>query len=252
MSSFLTTLYLTVLNVLPIMLFLMFFQLVVLRRPLKNPGRIILGFAFVLLGIALFIIGLERGLFPLGKTMARQLSNPEFLKSLGFEQLTWISFYWIYTFAFFIGFSTTIAEPTLIAIAIKAEENSGGTISAFGLRISVALGVAVGISLGCFRIVTGTPLYFYIIVGYIIVIIQSRFAPKEIIPIAYDSGAVTTSTVTVPIVAALGIGLSSSIEGRSPLLDGFGLIAFASLFPMLSVMGYAQISSWWASNKKQK
>lgn len=252
MSSFLTTLYLTVLNVLPIMLFLMFFQLVVLRRPLKNPGRIILGFAFVLLGIALFIIGLERGLFPLGKTMARQLSNPEFLKSLGFEQLTWLSFYWIYTFAFFIGFSTTIAEPTLIAIAIKAEENSGGTISAFGLRISVALGVAVGISLGCFRIVTGTPLYFYIIVGYIIVIIQSRFAPKEIIPIAYDSGAVTTSTVTVPIVAALGIGLSSSIEGRSPLLDGFGLIAFASLFPMLSVMGYAQISSWWASNKKQK
>ena len=252
MSSFLTTLYLTVLNVLPIMLFLMFFQLVVLRRPLKNPGRIILGFAFVLLGIALFIIGLERGLFPLGKTMARQLSNPEFLKSLGFEQLTWISFYWIYTFAFFIGFSTTIAEPTLIAIAIKAEEISGGTISAFGLRISVALGVAVGISLGCFRIVTGTPLYFYIIVGYIIVIIQSRFAPKEIIPIAYDSGAVTTSTVTVPIVAALGIGLSSSIEGRSPLLDGFGLIAFASLFPMLSVMGYAQISSWWASNKKQK
>ena len=252
MSSFLTTLYLTVLNVLPIMLFLMFFQLVVLRRPLKNPGRIILGFAFVLLGIALFIIGLERGLFPLGKTMARQLSNPEFLKSLGFEQLTWLSFYWIYTFAFFIGFSTTIAEPTLIAIAIKAEEISGGTISAFGLRISVALGVAVGISLGCFRIVTGTPLYFYIIVGYIIVIIQSRFAPKEIIPIAYDSGAVTTSTVTVPIVAALGIGLSSSIEGRSPLLDGFGLIAFASLFPMLSVMGYAQISSWWASNKKQK
>ena len=152
---------------------------------------------------------------------------------------------WVYLFAAAIGFATTIAEPSLIAVAIKAEHVSGGTVSVWGLRVAVAIGVAIGISLGTFRIVTGTPLHYYIIVGYIVVVIQTWFAPRIIIPLAYDSGGVTTSTVTVPLVAALGLGLASTVPGRSPLLDGFGLIAFASLFPIISVMGYAQIGEWW-------
>lgn len=132
----------------------------------------------------------------------------------------------------------------MIAVAIKARQVSGGAITVWGLRISVAIGVAIGIALGTYRIVTGTPLHYYIIVGYVFVIIQTAFAPRMIIPLAYDSGGVTTSTVTVPLVAALGLGLAATVPGRSPLLDGFGLIAFASLFPIMSVMGYAQISEW--------
>lgn len=156
----------------------------------------------------------------------------------------WTAYGWIYLFAFLIGFSTTIAEPSLIAVAHKAEEASYGAVSSFGLRIAVAVGVAVGITLGTFRIVTGTPLYLYILAGYIIVGIQTFFAPRMIIPLAYDSGGVTTSTVTVPLVAALGLGLASNVPGRSPVLDGFGLIAFASLFPIISVLGYAQLAQW--------
>ena len=252
MMEFLNTLYATVLDVMPIMLFLLFFQLVVLKKKLANPWVIALGFACVLLGMALFIMGLEKGLFPLGKTMAEELTNLEFLGIEKGEKAMWQDYYWVYVFAFLIGFSTTIAEPSLIAVAIKAEEISAGTISAFGLRIAVAIGVAMGISLGCFRIVTGTPLCFYIITRYVLVIIQSYLAPKQIVPLAFDSGGVTTSTVTVPLVAALGLGLSSSVEGRSPLLDGFGLIAFASLFPMLTVMAYAQLSEWWANRSVKK
>jgi hypothetical protein len=148
----------------------------------------------------------------------------------------------VYIFAFMIGFSTTIAEPSLIAVAIKANEVSGGAVGVWGLRIAVALGVAVGISLGCYRIVVGDPIHWYIITGYVFVVAQTAVAPKMIIPLAYDSGGVTTSTVTVPLVAALGLGLSETVPGRNPLIDGFGLIAFASLFPILSVMAYAQLS----------
>ena len=137
-----------------------------------------------------------------------------------------------------------MAEPSLIAVAIKANQVSGGAISAWGLRIAVAIGVAVGISLGTFRIVTGYPLHYFIISGYLVVIVQTFLAPKMIVPLAYDSGGVTTSTVTVPLVAALGLGLAETVPGRSPLLDGFGLIAFASLFPIISVMAYAQISEY--------
>jgi hypothetical protein len=157
----------------------------------------------------------------------------------------------VYVFAFAIGFSTTIAEPSLIAVAIKANQVSGGAVGTWGLRIAVAIGVAAGISLGAYRIVTGTPLHYYIIAGYIVVIVQTLFCPKTIIALAYDSGGVTTSTVTVPLVAALGLGLSSSIPGRNPLLDGFGLIAFASLFPIMSVMGYAQLSEWVAKRAQK-
>ena len=177
--------------------------------------------------------------------MAEQLTAPAFLGLTGGEtSVDWREFGWIYLFAFTIGFSTTIAEPSLIAVAMKASEVSGGAIHPWGLRIAVALGVAIGIALGAFRIITGTPLPYYIITGYIFVLIQTWFAPRMIIALAYDSGGVTTSTVTVPLVAALGLGLSSHIPGRNPMLDGFGLIAFASLFPMMTVMGYAQLSEW--------
>jgi len=148
-----------------------------------------------------------------------------------------------------IGFATTIAEPSLIAVAFKASEVSAGTIKQWGLRITVAVGVAFGISLGTFRIVTGTPLYIYIIAGYMIVIVQTMFAPKSIIALAYDSGGVTTSTVTVPLVAALGLGLAATVPGRNPAMDGFGLIAFASLCPIITVMGYAQLMHWLSKRK---
>jgi len=137
-----------------------------------------------------------------------------------------------------------VAEPALLAVAIKANQVSAGTITVRGLRVAVALGVAVGVALGTFRIVTGTPLHWYIITGYVVVIIQTALAPRLIIPLAYDSGGVTTSTVTVPLVAALGLGLAETIPGRSPILDGFGLIAFASLFPIMAVMAYAQLVEW--------
>ena len=163
----------------------------------------------------------------------------------------WRSYGWIYLFAAATGFATTIAEPSLIAVAYKANEVSGGSISQRGLRVTVAIGVAFGITLGVFRIVTGTPLYLYIMVGYLIVIVQTFFAPKSIIPLAYDSGGVTTSTVTVPIVAALGLGLSASVPGRNPAIDGFGLIAFASLFPIITVLAYAQGAQWIGSRKTQ-
>lgn len=245
MANFFNVLLETSRDVFPIIFFLGFFQFVVIKKTPPYLSKIIIGIVFVIIGLTFFIIGLEKGLFPLGKQMAQALTAHDFLvRSAGADvhNLVWSDYYWVYVFAALIGFSTTIAEPSLIAVALKAQEISGGSISATGLRISVAIGVAAGIALGCFRIVTGTPLYMYIISGYMIVLIQSLFTPKTIIPLAFDSGGVTTSTVTVPLVAALGLGLSSSVDGRSPLLDGFGLIAFASLFPMFSVMAYAQLS----------
>ena len=239
-------------DVLPILLLLLGFQLLVLRQPVPHPKRLIVGGVYVVVGLALFLMGLEKALFPLGRMMATQLSDPAFLRG-GVEAVSdWAAYGWIYLFAALIGFSTTIAEPSLLAVALKAKEVSGGGISQWGLRITVALGVAVGIALGAFRIVTGTPLYLYILVGYVIVIVQTFFAPKKIIALAYDSGGVTTSTVTVPLVAALGLGLSEAVPGRNPALDGFGLIAFASLFPIIAVMGYAQMTHWLATRKMKK
>jgi len=239
------TLLSTVWDVLPIVLIIFGFQILVLRKAIPNLKKILLGFLFVLLGLAFFLEGLEAALFPLGKLMAEQLTDPAFIaSSSSVEGITWWSYKWVYLFAFAIGFSTTIAEPSLLAVAIKAHQVSAGSIGVWGLRLAVALGVAIGIALGSYRIVTGTPLYWYIITGYVFVLIQTIFAPRMIIALAYDSGGVTTSTVTVPLVAALGLGLSSTVPGRSPLLDGFGLIAFASLFPIMSVMVYAQISEF--------
>ncbi len=234
-------------DVLPIVVIIFGFQYLVIRKKIPNLKRVLIGFLYVLIGLAFFLVGLDMALFPLGETMARQLTNPLFiygsLEAVP-EVFAWHDYTWVYLFAFLIGLSTTIAEPSLMAVAIKAESISVGTISAWGLRIAVAIGAAIGISLGTFRIVTGTPLPYFIIAGYIIVVIQTVFAPKFIVPLAYDSGGVTTSTVTVPLVAALGLGLASTIPGRSPLLDGFGLIAFAALFPMMTVMGYAMIAEW--------
>lgn len=235
----------TLRDVLPIVILIAGFQLVILRQRIPHLRRVVVGGIYVVLGLALFLAGLEKALFPLGKIMAAQLSDPDFLHGGGaVGQTDWTSYGWIYLFAAMTGFATTIAEPSLIAVAFKANEVSAGTISQWGLRITVAVGVAFGISLGAFRIVTGTPLYLYVLVGYLIVIAQTLFAPKSIIPLAYDSGGVTTSTVTVPLVAALGLGLSATVPGRNPALDGFGLIAFASLFPIIAVMGYAQIMHW--------
>ena len=248
-EELLATLFSTVRDVVPIAAILFGFQLVVLRRKIPNIGRVLWGFAYVLVGLAFFLYGLEKALFPLGKLMAQQLTAPDFIglvEKTGevIQSVDWWQYKWVYLFAFAIGFATTIAEPSLLAVAIKANQVSGGSIGIWGLRISVALGVAIGIALGTYRIVTGTPLYWYIVAGYIAVIVQTLFAPKVIIALAYDSGGVTTSTVTVPIVAALGLGLASTVPGRNPVLDGFGLIAFASLFPMITVMAYAQISEW--------
>ena len=233
----------TLRDVLPILALIIFFQLVVIKQAIPHLKKMILGGVYVIVGLSFFLMGLEKGLFPVGRIMAEQLSDPVFIGATNSELIDWRSYYWIYIFAAMIGFSTTIAEPSLIAVAIKADEVSGGTINPWGLRITVAIGVAFALTLGTFRIVSGTPLYIYIMVGYIIVIIQTFFAPKELIALAYDSGGVTTSTVTVPIVAALGLGLSSAVPGRNPAIDGFGLIAFASLFPIIAVLGYTQIMS---------
>ena len=232
-------------DILPIAAIIIGFQLLVIRKPLPHPRRTLTGFIYVLLGIAFFLEGLEMALFPLGKLMAEQLTAPEFIGIPAHaETVAWQSYRWVYIFAASVGFATTLAEPSLLAVALKAESISGGAIGAWGLRIAVSLGVAFGIALGAFRIVSGTELYYYIVAGYIIVIVQTLFAPKMIIGLAYDSGGVTTSTVTVPLVTALGLGLASNVPGRNPLLDGFGLIAFASLFPIIAVLTYAQISEW--------
>ncbi len=238
-------------DVLPIIILIVSFQLLVLRQSIPHLRRLIVGGVYVVIGLALFLAGLEKALFPLGNMMASQLSDPAFIYGPGeiVTQADWKAYGWVYLFAAMIGFATTIAEPSLIAVALKASEVSAGTIKPWGLRITVAVGVAFGISLGTFRIVTGTPLYMYILAGYMIVIVQTIFAPKNIIALAYDSGGVTTSTVTVPLVAALGLGLSATVPGRNPALDGFGLIAFASLFPIIAVMGYAQLMQWSTQRK---
>lgn len=253
-DDFSKILFATCRDVLPIIILIVGFQVLVLRQSIPHLRRLVIGGVYVVVGLALFLAGLEKALFPLGKIMATQLSDPAFIYGAGevVAGVDWKAYGWVYLFAAMIGFATTIAEPSLIAVAYKANEVSAGTISQWGLRITVAIGVAFGISLGTFRIVSGTPLYLYILIGYMIVIVQTFFAPKSIIPLAYDSGGVTTSTVTVPLVAALGIGLATTVPGRNPALDGFGLIAFASLFPIITVMGYAQLMHWRSKRSLKK
>jgi len=223
-------------DLLPIIVVIAFFQLLVLQQPIPNFTDIIIGTLFVILGLTFFIYGLEMGLFPIGETMANAFARKG-------------SVSWLLVFSFALGFGTTVAEPALIAVASEAAEVAagGGMIEktreamdeyAFGLRMTVAVSVGVAIVIGVLRIIKGWPLHYIIIGGYVLVVIMTLFAPKEIIGIAYDSGGVTTSTITVPLVTALGVGLASSIKGRNPMSDGFGLIAFASLTPMIFVMIY--------------
>jgi len=222
-------------DVAPILLVIFFFQYIIIKKPIAHLAKTMIGISMVIFGLYAFIVGLDMGLFPIGESIAYALTS---MNNNGL----------IYLFGFLIGFSTTMAEPALLAIAIKAQEISEGMIKQNVLRTVVALGVAIGIALGAYRLVSGDQIHHYIIMGYSLVIILTYFAPKYITPIAYDSGGVTTSTVTVPLVAALGLGLAENIEGRNPLIDGFGLIAFASLFPMLTVMGYGIYAEY--KNKK--
>ena len=226
-------------DVTPIILVVAFFEVLVLRQPVPHLGRILYGGAMVVLGLALFMRGLEMALFPLGETMAD-----------GFVRKG--SLAWLLLFAFGLGFGTTVAEPALIAIATEAAEvaSQGGALPdtsaardgyALGLRLTVALSVGIAIVIGVIRILKGWPIQYFVIAGYIMVVVMTIFAPDEIVGIAYDSGGVTTSTVTVPLVTALGVGLAAGIRGRNPLVDGFGLIAFASLTPMVFVMAYGML-----------
>lgn len=234
------------LDVLPIAAFLFIFQWLVIGEKMSNHRQIVVGFIFVVIGLGLFLVGLEQTLFPLGRLMAEQLTDPDFLfESVGrvSSELTWQDYYWVYLFAATIGFSTAMAEPSLIAVSIKANSVSGGAIGIVGLRVAVAIGVGVGVSLGCYRIITGLPLHYFIAAGYLVVIVQTMTAPKLIIPLAFDSGGVSTSTVTVPLVTALGLGLAERVPGRSALIDGFGLVAFACLFPIIAVLTYGQLSA---------
>lgn len=231
----------TVRDVLPIALFLFAFQRLVIGGPMPNRRAIIVGFAFVVVGLGCFLIGLEQALFPLGRMMAEQLTSAEFLGAAA-EKLRWHDYYWVYLFALSLGISTTLAEPALLAVSMKAHEVSGGAIGVWGLRVAVAIGVGSGVALGCYRIVSGAPLHYFIAAGYLVVVVQTAFAPRLIVPLAYDSGGVATSTVTVPLITALGLGLADAVPGRSPVLDGFGLVAFACLFAVISVLAYAQLS----------
>ena len=226
-------------DLLPIVLVIAFFQIVVLQQTPEHLPQIFIGLLFVVLGLTFFIFGLEQGLFPIGESMAHAFASKG-------------SIFWLLTFAFALGFGTTIAEPALIAVAEEASEvvAEAGLIEvnqqamdsyADGLRLTVALSVGFAIALGVLRIILNWSIQYIIMIGYVMVIVMTGFAPDEIIGIAYDSGGVTTSTITVPLVTALGIGLASSISGRNPMLDGFGLIAFASLFPIIFVLGYGMM-----------
>jgi hypothetical protein len=226
-----------VLDLLPIVVVVVFFQTLVLKQAFPNVLDIVLGLILVIIGLVFFIQGLEMGLFPIGENLSFALTKKG-------------SAFWLLSFSFLMGFASTIAEPALIAVAKEAARVAveGRLISpseefnySIGLRIAVAISVGLAILLGVIRIIKGWPIYYLIIGGYLLVMLMTLFAPKEIIGIAYDSGGVTTSTITVPLVTALGVGLATVIKGRNPLSDGFGLIALASLFPMIFVMLYGII-----------
>ena len=226
----------------PIIIVIGFFQYFILQQPLDNALGLVGGAILVLLGLTLFVYGLELALFPIGESLAYALARKG-------------SVFWLLTFSFLLGFGTTVAEPALTAVAKEAAQIAagGGAIAdtegarsryVLGLRITVALSVGTALLVGVLRILLGWSLPLLIISGYVMVIAMTTVAPPEIVGIAYDSGGVTTSTVTVPLVAALGVGMASSLRDRNPMTDGFGLIAFASLTPMIFVMAYGSIIAW--------
>jgi len=237
--ALLTKLRRAFLDLVPLILVIAFFQLFILRQPFPELGKVLVGAVFVIVGLMLFVEGLEMGLFPIGDAMAMSLARKG-------------SVPWLLVFGFGLGFTTTVAEPALIAICQKAAEvateerliPSGSSVAdhyALGLRLTVALSVGFAVAVGIFRILRGWPVHWLVIGGYLVVTIMTPFAPDAIVGIAFDAGGVTTSTVTVPLATALGVGLASSVRGRNPLVDGFGLIALASLFPMIFVMGYGLV-----------
>lgn len=239
LRAFLQSVLRSVRDLAPIILVILFFQLLVLGKPLPDPGSILVGFALVVFGLTFFVYGLEMGLFPIGEAMADAFARKG-------------SIVWLLIFAFSLGFSTTIAEPALLAVANEAAQvaadskvigNDQASMASYstGLRLTVAFSVGLAIAVGVLRILKGWPLHYLIIGGYVVVVLLTVIAPKEIIGIAYDSGGVTTSTITVPLVTALGVGLAAAIQGRNPLIDGFGLIAFASLSPMIFVMIFGMV-----------
>ena len=236
MNLFFKTFFGSFKDLFPIIIVIAFFQFIVLQQPMPNISEILTGLILVVFGLTFFIYGLEMSLFPIGESMAQAFAKKG---SIG----------WLLTFAFCLGFGTTVAEPSLIAVAKEAANIAavGGVIEASdiaqasyanGLRYTVAFAVGIAIVIGVLRILRAWPIQYLILGGYIIVVIMTAFSPAWIIGIAYDSGGVTTSTITVPLVTALGVGLASSIKGRNPMIDGFGLIAFASLTPMIFVMIY--------------
>lgn len=226
----------------PIVLVITIFQVFVIRQPVDGLASLVFGGLLVIAGLAFFIFGLRIALFPIGEEIAHALARKG-------------SVFWLFTFSFLLGFGTTIAEPALLAVAEEAAEVAveAGVIAgddasianyALGLRLVVALSVGVALLLGILRILANWSLPLMVICGYILVVVVTTVAPAEIVGIAYDSGGVTTSTVTVPLVTALGVGLASSLKGRNPMLDGFGLIAFASLTPILFVLLFGIIRQW--------
>lgn len=230
----------TAMGVLPIALFMLLFYRVVLGQQITNRRGLLVGFGFVVAGLALLLLGLDKALFPVGRLMVEQLvaANP----AHG-APAPWASYYAVYAFAFCIAFGAALAEPALLAISLRVNEISGGAISAGGLRVAAALGVAAGVMLGCVRIVAGIPLHWCVGPLFLVIIAQTLASPRGIVPLAYDTGGVSTTAVTVPVVAALGLGLAEQLPGRDPLLDGFGLIILACLVPAITVLGFAQ-ASW--------
>ncbi len=226
-------------DLLPIILVIVFFQLAILRQPFPELLEVLMGTALVVIGLMLLVQGLEMALFPIGEALAVAFARKG-------------SLVWLLLFGFGLGFSTTVAEPALIAITLEAAEvaaqadiiepgEKAQASYALGLRLTVAVSVGLAIGIGIIRVLRGWPVHYLIIAGYMVVVLMTLIAPKEIVGIAYDSGGVTTSTVTVPLVTALGVGLASSIRGRNPMVDGFGMIAFASLLPVIFVLGFGMI-----------
>jgi hypothetical protein len=242
-GDFLRTVATTATDVLPVAVFMLFFYRVVLKQRLVNRKEIFVGLVFVTLGLALLLMGVDRALFPAGRMMVEQLAGGSISHATPAEAAHWWSHWLIYAFAFCISFAAAIAEPALLAIALRVNEISGGAINTWGLRIAAALGVGTGVALGCIQTVTGIPLHWCVGAGFTIIAVQTLTAPRAIVALAYDSGGVSTTAVTVPIVTALGLGLAEFLPYRNVLLDGFGLIAFACLFPPISVLAYAQIAS---------
>ena len=241
-------------DVLPIAAVVLVFQLLVLRRPIPQTRRVAIGFAMLVAGLGIFLVGLELALFPLGRAMARQLADPQFVQGQAgaAAPAAWRQHYWTYLFALCIGTSAVLAEPGLVAVAERVGQLSGGTIRPWGLRIAIALGSGAGIALGAVRLVAGVSILAVVVPLVVLIAVLSWLAPRSIVPLAYDSGVIATSTITVPLVSALGVGLAAQLPGRDPLADGFGMVALAAICPIVAVMGYALAASWRADRARRQ